>query len=178
MEGKKLLEIEIKAYCKSYEQIVSEIRSAGAQYKETTKQHDIYFNHPERDFIITDEALRIRQSSSGVVLTYKGPKLPGITKSRTEEEVNVGKAGSMERILINLGFRKSGEVKKTRDIYILDDITICIDRVEGLGTFIELEKISTEKKEAEDELLALAEKLSLGSFVKKSYLEMILEGQS
>ncbi|MBU1172458.1 MAG: class IV adenylate cyclase [Proteobacteria bacterium] len=171
----KELEIEIKAYCKDLDQVRQTLGMLGAVYIKTERESDRYFNHPARDFKQTDEALRLRSVGNRTIMTYKGPKISQKSKARIEKEVVVhGEAESAE-ILGLLGFHESGFVVKTRDYYTLSHITICLDQVEGLGLFVELEKKGESLDLIEKELFTLAETLGLDRFERKSYLELILE---
>jgi len=169
-----ILEIEIKACCDSEEEVVSRISALGGVFDERRTESDVYYNHPGRDFKKTDEALRIRNAGGRTVLTYKGPKIGNKSKTRIEHETAVADTAVMAQILGDLGFVESGRVVKDRSLYHLGGIEICVDRVEGLGLFVELEKKDTDREKVEAELFALAEKLGLTRFERRSYLEMIL----
>lgn len=171
----KDLEIEIKAHCVDHLSVINRLISMGGKFIRRTDERDIYFNHPSRNFIETDEALRIRKSGDNIILTYKGPKQPGKVKTRIEEEVTISDYNRMHEILIRLGFRPVREVKKSRDTYRYNDISVCIDIVEGLGGYVELEKIGSDAARIENELLKLAAGLGLKSFEKRSYLELLEE---
>ena len=60
----------------------------GATLSKDCDQVDEYFNHPCRDFAVTDEALRLRKDPDGK-MTYKGPKLDRTTKTREEIEMDI-----------------------------------------------------------------------------------------
>ncbi len=169
-----MLEIEIKSPTRDYKDVLKKISLMGFEFTETRVEEDIYFNHPSRDFSATDEALRIRKVNSKNILTYKGPKLGGRAKSRVEREVYVENLEIMTGILISLGFVASGHVTKTRSIYSMDDVEITIDRVEGLGDYVEIEKKGEDREAIENELFGLADELGLRDFERRSYLEMIL----
>ncbi len=171
-----MLEIEIKAYCDSCKDVIDRIISLGGKIKEMRIESDIYFNHPSRDFEKTDEAFRIRVIDNRNILTYKGPKLDEKTKTRFEQEVDFEDFESMKTILLKLGFVLVDEVVKERTIYLLNDIEICVDRVDGVGDFVELEKMDTDKEKCEKELFELAERLGLDRFERRSYLELKLGG--
>ena len=168
----ELLEIEIKAWCDSHESVKSGLAEAGALHAETRDEVDIYFNHPSRDFARTDEALRIRSVNGRCRLTYKGPKLSLKSKARVEHETDAGDLESLKNIILSLGFTISGMVEKSRSVYTLNGIEICIDDVAGLGTFVELEKMGRLGQGVEEELFELAAKLGLSRFERRSYLEL------
>lgn len=168
----EMLEIEIKSRCDDHAPVIERLGSIGARLAESRRENDLYLSHPARDFRSTDEALRLRQVNDTVILTYKGPRLGGETKTRREVEVAVAEFEPMLGILGLLGFIAAGTIAKERDIYRLGDVEICIDRVEGLGNFVELEMMGTERERIEKDLFDIAAKLGLDRFEKKSYLEL------
>ena len=130
-------------------------------------QSDIYFAVPYRDFAKTDEALRIRSLDGKAVLTYKGPKLDSVSKTRKEFETPVDEAATIE-ILHALGFFSAGE------------ITVCLDAVEELGEFLEVEIMAESENEFEAsraKLFKLLNQFGAGEedSIRTSYLEMVLE---
>jgi len=170
-----ILEIEIKAYCDNPEEIISKLKNTGASFLSSETEKDVYYNSPDRDFASTDEALRIRSINEKNILTYKGPKIGLKAKSRIEEETEFCDYRSMVKIFQNLGFVESGRVEKIRKKYRTKGIEVCIDSVQGLGNFIELEKKGTDRINIENELFLFAKELGLVNFERKSYLEMLLK---
>lgn len=170
-----MLEIEIKARIENPEKFLEKIATCGARLRESAQESDQYFNHPFRDFAKSDEALRVRTTRTHAALTYKGPKIGTRSKSRFEAEVNISDPEAMKVILQKLGFTEVHCVIKNRDVYELKNITICVDRVENLGSFVELEKIGEDREKLENELFGLARELGLSEFERRSYLEMLLE---
>ncbi|MBP7604489.1 MAG: class IV adenylate cyclase, partial [Spirochaetes bacterium] len=132
-------------------------------------------NHPSRDFATTDEDFRIRRARGGVVVTYKGTKIGERSKTRYENEVALDDADAFAEILLRLGFRPVRAVKKRRELYALEGAHVCLDSVEGLGYFAEIEILSEDREEAEQKLFTLAERLGLARFERRSYLELLLE---
>ncbi len=169
----KILEIEIKAYNDNPVEIKEKLLNIGAKYIETREERDLYFSHPLRDFGKTDEALRLRFVNGRCLITYKGPKLSMETKARIEHETGIEDMEVFSNILNALGFTKSWEVKKKRNLYLLDDIKITLDSVSGLGEFVEIEKQSPMSVDVEKELFDIAARLGLSRFERRSYLELI-----
>ena len=162
-----------------------ELAKMGVQFTEAVRQTDHYFNHPQRDFAVTDEALRIRQVGVHNFVTYKGPKIDLQSKTRQETEIALGDgmetAQQFGEILRNLGFRAAGTVLKTRRSgQILSGsfvAEVAIDQVERLGTFLEIE-ISADDGSlpaAQTELKKLTDCLRLRDPERRSYLELLLE---
>jgi adenylate cyclase, class 2 len=64
----------------------------GATWHGTAEQVDRYFNHPCRDFAVTDEALRLRRTDAALAITWKGPRLDATAKTRREIELPLAQA--------------------------------------------------------------------------------------
>ena len=84
-------------------------------------------------------------------MTFKGPNLDESTKLRREIELPlVGReaAESLEQVFLALGFQAVAKVKKTREQLLVKwsgaVITICLDQVEEVGDFVELEIVANE----------------------------------
>ena len=167
------LEIEIKAYCKDLDSVKEKLFNLGAVYVQNKNERDMYFNHPCKDFGETDEALRIRTVDGNHTLTYKGPKLSENSKARVEQETIIEDVRSLNIILQNLGFVESGQVEKSRDYYSFEGIDICLDRINSLGDFVELELKGDNIEAVEGKLYDLAAKLNLNKFERRSYLELL-----
>jgi adenylate cyclase class 2 len=139
-------------------------------------QEDLYFNSPVVDFKKSDEALRIRRSHD-VRITYKGPKIDSDTKTREEIEIVVDDYEKAVKILEKLGFKPIAFVKKHRRIYEIEDIKICIDKVEGLGKFLEIEIECDNVEIGKEKLFKIAKALGLKTdeSIRESYLELLLK---
>ena len=170
-----MIEIEVKVRA-DHSKARSILKNIGAVKLGVESQSDIYFAAPYRDFAKTDEALRIRSLDGQAVLTYKGPKLDGISKSRKEFETPVEEAATI-KILRALGFSEAGVVRKQREIFSAGEITICLDLVEGLGEFLEVEIVAEKDLEnSRAKLFELLKHFGTGEkdSIRTSYLEMIL----
>ena len=168
----EILEIEIKSYCDDRAPVVEKLKAMGARPAGSEKELDLYLNHPGRDFKDTDEALRLRRTGGRVIMTYKGPKIGTAAKTRLEEEVAVSDFEKALAILKNLGFVEFGSVTKMRDVYRLGEMEVCLDTVEGVGRFVEIEMKGSERERIEQELFRVAGRLGLERFERRSYLEL------
>lgn len=83
-------------------------------------------------------ALRIRRDGDEIRVTFKGPVLPGLMKTREELETRVGNADILTRIFEELGFVPRFRYQKYREEYRLDGVLIAIDDT-PIGVFVELE---------------------------------------
>ncbi|MDI9395495.1 MAG: class IV adenylate cyclase [Euryarchaeota archaeon] len=172
-----MLEVEVKVRV-DHSKIRPLLKEMGAGKIGVEEQSDVYFAAPYRNFAKTDEALRIRSLGGQAVLTYKGPKLDDVSKTRVEIETPVN-GDSAAEIFHALGFLEAGAVRKKREIFRAGDITVCLDAVGGLGDFLEVELDVEDEKDLESSREKLFEFLSkLGiqknDSIRTSYLEMML----
>ena len=172
-----MLEIEIKTRSSDNVKVERSLLARGAVPLGVHDQVDEYFNHPSRDFALTDEALRLRQDSKGKI-TYKGPKIDHFTKTREEIEMDVDDLDKMAQILLRLGFRRVAKVTKKRKEFLLDGITVSLDAVEGLGDFVELEIQGEDAGDGRSRIEKLRDELGLEDSERRSYLEMLLMQQT
>lgn len=178
-----MLEVELKFRCDQTEPLVAALTRLGAQPSPTVRQVDQYFNHPQRDFAQTDEAVRIRDTNGQTSLTYKGPLVDRETKTRREIELDLVGTEARSKLaewLRAVGFRPVLEVEKTRQAWSLHrgdrDVEIALDQVTGLGQFVELETVAQEADlvPARTLLQELATELGLTQSERRGYLSMLL----
>ena len=178
-------EVELKFPLADAAGMQARLEALGAVRGAVQTQCDQYFAHPVRDFAETDEALRIRSIGEENRITYKGPIIDKATKTRHESELTFqsGAEGAeqLAQIWVQLGFRRVRKVKKSRQLFRLRwkerDLEICLDRVDELGEFLEIETLAdeAEKAVAQQTILSLAAELQLTTPEQRSYLEMLLE---
>ncbi|MDD5473430.1 MAG: class IV adenylate cyclase [Candidatus Methanoperedens sp.] len=175
-----MIEIEVKAHVDEPKQMERAVIALGASPIGIESQVDTYYNTPYRDFGETDEALRIRVQNGVSFLTYKGPKMDRVSKTRKEFQAGINDANTMGNILSSLGFFPVATVTKKRKNFRLGDFFISLDEVRNLGDFIEIEmsvKDSYNYEEKVESVFKLIEKLGISreSTIRSSYLEMVLE---
>jgi len=176
-----MIEVEVKAHANDLAVIENKLNNLGAFRKNEEYQEDIYFNAPHRDFAQTDEALRIRKSRDNtgekIFITYKGAKMDKVSKTRKEIEVDVGDPLKVANIFESLGFRPVAIVKKNRVSYTFDELIITLDEVQGVGSFVEIEKEAEEGEDfqgALEEIFGFYKKIGIKEgFERRSYLELM-----
>ena len=176
-----MYEVEVKVRA-NHEAVRDALAATPATFRLSLEQRDRYFEAPHRDFAARDEALRIREAESNdrsvAKVTYKGPRLEGATKTRTEHETKVEDAQTMMATFEALGFEPVATVEKHRDAYDLGPATVTLDSVSGLGEFVEVE-MTAEEAELDRTQEMVSETLAdLGlaatEKVSESYLELLL----
>ena len=106
-----------------------------------------------------------------------------ISNTRTEHETAVADGETAKKLLEALGYRPVFTVDKTRYTYRLDDVTLCMDDVVGLGKFLELETLAASEACRETSvarLLTLLDRLGVARerLTRQSYLEMLMRRQA
>lgn len=153
------------------------------------KESDIYFNSEKYNLKKKDMALRIRTCTkidTGETITkvtYKGPKLDHVSMTRKELEMEVSDASTCYQILEGIGFYPLCPVHKLRQYYCKGQMTACVDQVDGLGEFLELEMIVDSESERENALAEIERILQILGYDKKettrtSYLSMLQQKQA
>jgi adenylate cyclase class 2 len=155
-------EIEIKMRLKDLENLEKKLKEIGCILSDPISQHDVIYSlksiteefekSKEGDIII-----RIRHLKDTAQLNLKQQKSGEM--DNLEYETEVKDPEEMQKILLTLGWSPVIEVKKLRRKGKLGSYEICLDRVEGLGTFVELEKLTSDDADHEEVKEELFKKL-------------------
>lgn len=174
-------EIELKVFLKDKDNIIKSLEKKGCIWYVEKKQHDKVFYKKEfaNNISTNDIFIRIRYENNNSILTLK--QILNDTEVK-EFESTVGNPNEIIKMFQLLGFKEYVKINKTRIEGKIKDFSICIDEVENLGSFLEIEKITErEDKRAEinlelqDFLLSLG--ISLEQICNKRYHTMIYELQ-
>lgn len=142
------LEIEVKAKVKSLETTQNKLGELGCILSKPIIQHDYIFNKKglniEKGYGETP-ILRIREQGDKILFTLKKHRSNEL--DCIEKELEIGNKEIMEDIFELLGYEKTVEVHKKRIKTNYKDYEICLDSINDLGYFIEVEKISDEDGE-------------------------------
>lgn len=181
---REMVEVEMKFPVADFEAVERWLADQGAEPHPPRRDEDHYYCPPDRDFAVTDEALRLRRTGSTSNLTYKGPKRDVQTKTRTEIEVPLAEgeapAAACRQLLQYLRYDPVAVVSKERRVYHLDresfPLEVCLDEVDEVGSFTELEILADEDcvDRARGVLMATADEMGLGASERRSYLELLL----
>lgn len=168
----------MKTSCADPDGLRRKVLEMGGTFQGRYRQSDVYYAHPSRDFAVTDEALRIRTQKGVVQMHYKGPKIDVTTKTREELGIFIQDQEIMDSILDRLGFHPVMTVSKDREIYLLRGVEICLDNVDGLSTYVELESNGEDVDEERNKIMSLMSELGLQGSERRSYLELLLETEN
>ena len=156
-------EIEVKAKVKNKDVLVSKLRELGCVLNEPVVQDDCVYNKKgvdPKDHSHGTSVLRIREQKGRIVFTLKKNRSNDL--DCIEKEIEVTDKNTLEEIIELLDYEKTVEVHKKRQKGKYGDYEICLDEVEGLGFFIEVEKMSDEAGEkVQNELFDFLKKLGI-----------------
>ncbi len=180
-----MIEVEVKLPVQNHADIRKNLTEQGYAVKSLVREEDHYFDSPDGRIRKGGEAIRIRRTEdllTGKVdafVTFKGKKTDQVSMTRRELETGIADAEVMKGILEALGYEEVlPAVIKTREELSREDMNACLDRVEDLGSFLELEIVLSE---SEDQQIALQRieivlqslGYSLAGTIRTSYLSLL-----
>lgn len=172
-------EIELKFRVNNLNEILESLHNLGCKLtKEVTQNDTIYvMNLLDTESKEGSVWLRVRKSSDKIELNYKKQSK---RKMESEEiEFEVSSYEKANAFLLALGYKPWVEVNKKRRYSKYQDCNICIDEVERLGSFIELEFLVEDSniENYEEKLLEIAKILNIdtNNRINSHYDTMISE---
>ncbi|OCT89332.1 uncharacterized protein LOC108711265 isoform X1 [Xenopus laevis] len=166
--------VEIKARVRDWERTLQECCNQSKTAGELIKQRDVFFNSSHGRL-----KLRDFQDGQGQLIYYERPDLVG-PKLSDYSISNTTHPADLERVLTQaLGVR--GSVVKERLLFLVGQTRIHLDKVQGLGEFLELEVVLTDSQTLQDgDIIAqnLMKKLGIqpDDLITGAYMDL-LKGQ-
>ncbi|MEE9393576.1 MAG: class IV adenylate cyclase [Planctomycetota bacterium] len=164
--------VEIKA-------ILSDLRAAAALSRALTGHDPERIHQRDTFFMAKKGRLKLRElDDRSELIQYERPDQTG-PKTSNYTIVRVAKSETAAmRLALSRALGISGEVIKTRDLYLHGRTRIHLDRVEGLGDFLELEvvlKKGESESEGQREAEALMIKLGVtaADLLEGAYVDLI-----
>jgi adenylate cyclase class 2 len=144
-----MIEVEVRARVDSF-RAIRELLAEKARFMGSTHQADTIFGHPsflDSESKVVEGGLisRIRESGDSKVLEFKEIRRDGKALELRHEITDPAKA---KEFLGKLGFQEAFVVSKVRETWLYRDFLVCLDTVEKLGQFIEVEKAVASEQEA------------------------------
>ena len=130
-KNRTMKNVEIKARCYDTDKIRNYLKQHNAKFIGIDKQTDTYFNVP-------NGRLKLRQGNIENHLIFysrpdsSSPKRSDVILYKSNDDKTL-----KELLTKSLGIKI--QVKKTREIYFIDNVKFHIDTIEGLGEFVEIE---------------------------------------
>jgi adenylate cyclase class 2 len=139
-------EIEVKARISDQKALLAALKKLGCRFSKSVHQHDFVYVKkvgPIKIYNSNEAFLRIRiKDNKKILFTYKKKGVNDLDS--IEHELEIDSKDEMEQALLHMGHKKALEIKKRRMTASHKGLEICIDEVEDLGSFIEVEKLTEE----------------------------------
>jgi len=143
-------EIELKYRVDDLEALLIALKSRGIQLSEPVFQDDQAYAPAGWQFgdsKLGVSFLRLRTVQGRHYFTLKQPV--GSAQDCLEYETQVADRQAMHHAALHMGYRTTVRIAKTRRTATLEDCSLCIDEVDGLGGFLELERMAPDHSDAQ-----------------------------
>ena len=167
--------IEIKARIESVEALASKVAAIATRGPVEIVQDDTFFRCDSGRL-----KLRAFSKDGGELIFYRranqrGPKESFYLKAPTS-------APEILRESLSLAYGQAGRVRKRRTLFLVGRTRIHLDRVEGLGDFVELEVVLADGESSEvgvREVNELMQKLDIepSQLIDDAYVDLIAAGK-
>jgi len=138
-------EIEVKAKVKDLETLKNKLEEMGCVLSAPIIQNDYIYNQKGvnlKNHSHDIPVLRIREQGEKIIFTLKKNRSNEL--DCIEKELEVSNKETLKDIFELLNYVSTIEVHKKRIKTNYKDYEICLDEVVGLGSYVEVEKISDE----------------------------------
>jgi predicted adenylyl cyclase CyaB len=163
--------VEIKARLRDPEQVATAVDRLAAMAPEVIHQHDTFYRSA-----VGRLKLRRFPDGTGELIAYHRPDLPG-PKTSSYRLYRTGDPAALDAVL-SAALGRAGDVRKERRLFLVGRTRVHLDRVEGLGDFLELEVVlAAEEGPAAGEREARALMATLGvpesDLVTGAYVDLL-----
>jgi predicted adenylyl cyclase CyaB len=167
---------EFKAKCTDIEGLEALLEPLKPRFIGTDHQIDTYFN-------TSKDRLKLREGTiENALIHYERSNIAGAKQSNVVLYSHKPDASLKDILVKTLGIKVV--VDKKRKIYFIDNVKFHFDRVEELGSFVEVEAIDTDGNIGIDRLKTQCDSyahlfgIAQDSFVAESYSDLLLAKKS
>lgn len=176
-----MIEMELKVRVKDRNRLIylkNLLSNKNCQWSEKSFQKDGIFEKTVVDSKEKTPIFRIRESENKYILTLK--QLDADKDTAEEIEVCIDNKEKMEQILHKLGYIQVCSMKKRRETTVYQGYTICLDEVEELGVFMEIEKLSSNSNQKDNvyaEIMGILRELGFdeSDIEKEKYYQLLMK---
>ncbi len=162
------------------------ILNQGFELEGTLEQEDIYYSSKHKDFIESEECLRIRTVDGQSEVTWKPPSTADMKDAdefwKEEVDLQIGSQNETARKMLNaLDFFEVATVKKLRRSFVgPEGVEVSVDVVIGVGAFVELELKHHDPDYGKHLIRAVAESLGLTAkeICRTPYRDLVRESKN
>lgn len=176
----KEIEIKFKYDTQYKETLLQRCQEQGFFLEDQVWEEDTYYTPAHKDLMKCDQALRVRMVESQLKgncskITYKGVNQTKGMQMREELETDIKDGKILKEILRRMDFSVVAVVDKQRCYYVKENIHICVDKVQNLGDYFEIEVMESDTAKETIEKLVKILDIPNTELETKTYLELILK---
>ncbi|MCH8479119.1 MAG: class IV adenylate cyclase [Wenzhouxiangella sp.] len=167
--------VEIKARVADLATLETRVRAVADSGPFEIFQDDCFFQSPEGRLKLRDFG-----DGRGELIFYQRPDQSG--PKHCHYQIVPTDQPDQLRLVLTLAWGEAGRVRKNRRLYLSGRTRIHLDRVEGLGEFVELEVVlandeSTARGQQEAEALVAELGISAADLLECAYVDMLQDGE-
>lgn len=142
-------EIEVKALLRNKDDFLKKALEQGIRFgvpvvqEDTTYETKMPYDDPKWNIF------RIRKQADKIILTmkYKASSRP---RDNHERETFIQDADQVADMLERVGYSLGVQIRKSRQMAHYEGLELCLDEIDKLGTFIEVEKLAEENADVDE----------------------------
>jgi len=142
-----MLEVELKARIDDAREVEERVGKL-AKFVRRFDKRDAYWHGPEWRLARGAKGFRVRTDGDKAMVTFKTKRAEGGMELNLEREFEVSDADAFEALAERIGCERFIRKRKTGSAWEKDGTLIEIMEVEGLGAFIEIERLVDEDEPA------------------------------
>ncbi len=142
-------EIEVKAKLKNKKELLLKAQDLGITFGPAITQDDYTYETSLSKDDPNWNIFRIRKQGNKTILTMKY-KASSRSRDNHERESVVDNAKEVADMLERVGYSLGVRIKKTRQTAKYKDLELCLDEIDKLGTFIEVEKLAQDDVDVDE----------------------------
>lgn len=165
--------IEMKANCENPDRIRNTLQGLGADFEGADRQIDTYYN-------VNQGRMKLREGDiENYLIHYERPDQEGPKEARIM--LYETDPGTDLKQLLEAALGHWCVVRKSREIYYIENVKFHIDSVEELGSFVEIEAIDRtgdlDKETLRDQCNHYMDRLEINSdqLIDRSYSDLITD---
>lgn len=148
-----MMEVELKARVRDLAAVRRRVESF-ASYIRPFDKSDEYWHGPDWRFVRGTKGFRLRMDGQKAIVTFKQKRNDGGIEINRETEFEVSSADGFKALVERIGCEPFYRKHKAGHAYGYDGCTIELVSIDGLGDFIEIERL-LERDDSGDIALAL-----------------------
>lgn len=142
-------EIEVKARLRDEARFLALAEERGMRFGEVISQADVTFVDDDTPHESPKwNIFRLRRQGEKTIFTMKF-HASNRSRDNHEYETEVKDGREIQKMLERIGYNKDVEIKKVRRIAHHAGLELCIDEVERLGAFVEVEKLAADNADVD-----------------------------